>query len=88
MLELLAGARSSAESRAIRSWTDALPLVACRNADFLHAADLVSEVRPAIAIDWPDCIIAATCKRLGLTVATLNERHFGAVKGLRVRRPY
>jgi predicted nucleic acid-binding protein len=37
---------------------------------------------------WPDCLIAATALRLGLPVVTLNDKHFRAIRGLRVIRPY
>jgi hypothetical protein len=39
-------------------------------------------------VGWPDCLIAATCIRLGLPLVTLNDKHFRAIRGLRVVRPY
>jgi len=39
-------------------------------------------------IGWPDCLIAATCIRLGLPLVTLNDKHFRAIPGMRVIRPY
>ena len=35
-----------------------------------------------------DCLIAATCLRLGLPLVTVNDKHFRPIRRLRVIRPY
>ncbi|MGH7133183.1 MAG: PIN domain-containing protein, partial [Phycisphaerales bacterium] len=39
-------------------------------------------------VDWVDCLVAATAMRLGVPVATINEKHFRPIRGLKVIRPY
>jgi predicted nucleic acid-binding protein len=52
------------------------------------ALDLFKKYRLSHGVDWPDCQIAATARRLGLEVYTQNLKHFAAFPGLRVVRAY
>lgn len=61
---------------------------AVKPADFEMCLSLMSQVRLPHGIGWPDCLIAATCIRLGLPLVTLNDKHFRPIRGLHVVRPY
>jgi predicted nucleic acid-binding protein len=39
-------------------------------------------------LDFDDCMIGSTALRLGIPVATINDRHFRLFKGLKVIRSY
>jgi predicted nucleic acid-binding protein len=53
-----------------------------------EAARIWAELRQdGFVIDVPDQLIAATARIHGLSVTTLNPRHFGWVRGLPVRSP-
>jgi predicted nucleic acid-binding protein len=56
--------------------------------DFEQCLRLVKSHRLSGGIEWPDCLIAATCLRLGLSLVTLNDKHFRSIRGLSVIRPY
>ena len=42
----------------------------------------------ADSVDIPDALLAATAMRLRRTVATINEKHFRCIRGLKFIRPY
>ena len=48
----------------------------------------VARLNLSHGIGWPDCLIGATALRLRVAVVTLNDKHFKAIRGLRVVRPY
>lgn len=64
------------------------PLTTVKHMDFLVALDILDSTVLANRVGWPDCLIAATCRRLGATLATLNDRDFRLCRGLKVLRPY
>jgi predicted nucleic acid-binding protein len=86
--ELLSGARDAGHLRAIRAMLSPFPLLAVKNSDFLAALDLLESNVLAARVGWPDCLIAATCRRMRATLVTLNDRDFRVCAGLKVTRPY
>jgi len=86
--ELLEGARDRADFRDLQRFLIAFRRVAVKAGDFQRCLELMDQHRLSHGIGWADCLIAATCIRLRLPLATLNDRHFSPVGGLRVLRPY
>jgi len=86
--ELLSGARDSRHLSEITSRLEPLRRAAIRNTDFVLSLELLRGSKLSGGTSWPDCLIAATCVRLGCQLATLNDKHFRSIRGLRVRRPY
>lgn len=84
--EMLQGARNRVELREIDGLLRLFRIDRTRDVDFETAIPLLRAHRLAHGIGWPDCLIAATCMRLPL--ATLHDKHFRCVRGLKVLRPY
>lgn len=86
--ECLAGARDRRHIAAIKFGHSGLRMLAVRNEDFARALDVLEACVLSTRVEWPDCLIAATCLRLGIPIVTVNDRACRAIKGLRVVRPY
>ncbi len=86
--ELLEGVRDLADQRETIEFLAKFKSLAVKSADLEMCLSLMMEWRLSHGIGWPDCLIAATCIRLGLPLVTLNDKHFKAIRGLRVVRPY
>lgn len=86
--EVLSGARDKTEMREIEETLAPLRMLTPHASDFTTCLALLRQHLLAGGVDWPDCLIAATCLRRGLPIATTNDKHFKAIRGLRVIRPY
>jgi predicted nucleic acid-binding protein len=86
--EVLAGARDLREQREIDHLLSGFRIEPIGETDSALSLDLLRQHRLARGIGWLDCLIAATAIRMQLPVATLNDRHFSAIAGLKVHRPY
>ena len=86
--EVLTGSRDRADLRAGANLLRRFVLVPAHEADSPLALRLLRRHRLADGVGWPDCLIAATCLRLGHGITTLNDKHFRVFRGLRVVRPY
>lgn len=86
--EVLTGARSTQEQQEIDRLFQAFRLYHIQEADSLLSLDLLRQFRLSNGVGWLDCLVAATALRLGLPVATLNDRHFTIFQALTVVRPY
>jgi predicted nucleic acid-binding protein len=86
--EFLAGLRDKREQTAGDRFLSQFRPVWPSSADFEQCLGLVRAHRLAGGIEWPDCLIASTCLRLGLGLVTLNDKHFRQIRGLKVVRPY
>lgn len=88
LAEVLSGARDARHLRMLDIALSDLRILRVRGDDLVRTVDLVRSYRLSAGIGWPDCLIAATALRLSLPVTTLNDKHFKAIRGLRVIRPY
>lgn len=88
LAEVLTGARDKRHLAALDAALGEVRRCTVKGSDMTVAVNLVRQHTLAAGIGWPDCLIAATCMRLGLPVVTLNDKHFRAVRGLSVVRPY
>jgi predicted nucleic acid-binding protein len=86
--EVLSGAKSKADLRSLDDLLERFAPAAPTREDFDHCLAFVRRLNLSHGIGWPDCLIAATALRLGVTVVTLNDKHFRAIRGLKVLRPY
>jgi predicted nucleic acid-binding protein len=86
--ELLEGVKNSRELRLHAAMWRRAKVVSATEHDLAHGLRLLAKHRLTVGIGWADCFIAATCLRLGAVLATHNVKHFGAVRGLKVVRPY
>jgi len=87
-VEILAGARNRGELRRFAATLDHLAPARVAPADFDHCRAFVKRHTLSHGLGWPDCLIAATALRLGVPVATINDKHFRIIRGLKVIRPY
>jgi predicted nucleic acid-binding protein len=86
--ELIAGTRNRSELKQVQRLLarfDSLPLEAI---DARTSLRLLSRHRLTSGVSWEDCLLAATALRTKAPVATLNDKHFRAFRGLEVVRPY
>ena len=86
--ELHTGVKSRRDARGVERLLAALEVLLPDESDLRRSLSLLARLRPAHGIEWNDCLIASTALRLGLTVATRNDKHFAAIPGLTVTRPY
>ena len=86
--ELASGARGARELRVVDALIGSCEVVIPDAHDISRSLTLLRRHRLADGVEWNDCIIAATCLRLGVAVATLNDKHFRPFRGLTVARPY
>lgn len=56
--------------------------------DCSDALNFLRRFRLSHGVGWHDCLIAATCLRKRLPVATLNDKHFSVFDDLEIVRPY
>lgn len=86
--EVLTGARDRKEQETLDRFLALFTVEHPNAADSAMSLDLFLELRLGHGIGWLDCLIAATCIRGDLPIITLNDKHFAAVRGLQVIRPY
>jgi len=86
--EVPAGARNLQELIEIDRAVKVFRMVPIGAEDSFASLELYKRHRLRDGVGWLDCLIAATCVRMSLPIATLNERHFQVFEGLRMVRPY
>lgn len=87
-LELVDGCRDSIELAATMSFLRPLQMIWINSAESDKALLRYAEIRLANGLDPVDMLIAQTAIALGVPLQTFNERHFKAVPGLRLEKPY
>ncbi len=88
VLELLAGCRNLREQRStVRSFKN-IDRVHIESSDSLNALQWYQDFHLSRGVGMLDCFIAAAASRLDCILYTLNTKHFRAIPGLRVKRPY
>jgi len=86
-LELLFGARDAVELRSVRKFLLRFEVEWSTAEDLEKAADFAA-LKLSNGIDILDAICAATALRINEPVLTFNDKHFRAVPGLSITRPY
>lgn len=86
--ELVAGCRNRREQRQIMADLVSFPMVMISTEISATAWDWYCQYRLSDGVGFLDCLIAASAHHLGVTVWTLNDRHFRPFPDLKVERPY
>jgi predicted nucleic acid-binding protein len=87
-MEFLAGATSKNELRQTEKFLAIFTVIPISESISFHAVDLFKAYSLSHAIDIPDCFIAATALEHGMTLLTLNIKHFSMMKNLQLKKPY
>lgn len=88
VFELLAGCRSLKDQRETLKDLLRIDIIQVESGDSRSALQWYRTFHLSRGIGFIDCFIAAAAARLGCTLHTLNTKHFRAVPGLHVKRPY
>jgi predicted nucleic acid-binding protein len=86
--ELVAGSRNRREQEQVEKELALYPLVYLSAAISATAWDWYRQYHLSHGVGFLDCLIGASAYHYGLTVCTLNEKHFNPLEGLKVERPY
>lgn len=88
VFELLEGCDNLRDQRRLERELESYISLPVTDAVSLQALALLREHRLRAGIGYPDCLIGATASVFDMPLYTLNVRHFRALKGLRIERPY
>ena len=86
--ELLVGCRNRREEQAVSRFISEFAVEPVTAEDSLNAIRLLKKHRLKDGLGWFDCLIACAALRLHLPIATLNEKHFQPISGVKTIRPY
>lgn len=86
--ELLAGCRNRREQELIEQEIALYPLIHISGAISMTALDWYRQFRLTQGVGFLDCLIGASAFHYGVTIVTLNEKHFRPFPNLNVERPY
>jgi predicted nucleic acid-binding protein len=86
--ELIVGARDRKELRAIEQLLARFKIQPIAADDSVRALQWLRKYHHAHRVGFHDCLLGAAAVRLRVCVATLNEKHFEILPGVRVIRPY
>ncbi len=86
--ELVAGCRNRREQELVEKELALYPMVYLSAAISATAWEWYRELHLSHGVGFLDCLIGASAYHYGLTVCTLNDKHFKPLIGLNVERPY
>ena len=86
--ELLVGCHNRREEQAVSRFISEFAVEPVAAEDSLNAIRLLKKHRLKDGLGWLDCLIACAALRLHLPIATLNEKHFQPISGVKTIRPY
>ena len=87
-LEVIQGVENKREQELAVKLLSAVERIDLTGADFDWAIERALQFRLSHNIDMMDCLIAAPGHRLGITVYTMNLKHFQPMLGSLCERPY
>ena len=88
VFELLGGCRNLREQRATLRSLTTVEIVQVESGDSIQALQWYRSYHLSQGIGFLDCFVAAAAGRLDCQVHTLNTKHFRAIHGLKILRPY
>ena len=88
VFELLAGCRSLREQRSTLRSLTTVEIAQLESGDSIQALQWYRSYHLSRGIGFLDCLVATAAGRLDCPVYTLNAKHFSALPGLKVMRPY
>lgn len=86
--ELLAGCRNRHEQNIVEKELALYPMVHISGAISLTAWEWYRQFHLSHGIGFLDCLIGASAHHYGLTICSLNEKHFRPLPDLKAERPY
>jgi predicted nucleic acid-binding protein len=86
--ELIVGSRNRAEIRAIDQLLARFQNEPIANDDSARALTWLRKYYHSRGVGFHDCLLGAAAIRRQVAIATLNEKHFKALPGVKVVRPY
>lgn len=86
--ELVAGCINQREQRRVEKDLALFPMTFISSAISATAWEWYCQHRLRDGVGFLDCLIGASAYHLGVTVYTLNEKHFRPFPDLKVERPY
>ena len=86
--ELLAGCHNKQEQKRLEAELEQYDLVLTSTAISSTAWEWYRQHRLSDGVGFFDCLIGASAYHCGLTVCTLNDKHFRPLPEVRVERPY
>jgi predicted nucleic acid-binding protein len=88
VFELLAGCRSLRELRSTLRSLTTLEIAQVESGDSIQALQWYRSYHLSLGVGFLDCLVAMAARRLDCPVYTLNTKHFSALPGLKIIRPY
>jgi predicted nucleic acid-binding protein len=88
IFELLAGCRNLREQRVTLRSLATVQIIQIESGDSVRALEWYRSYHLARGIGFLDCFVAAAARRLGCQIYTLNTKHFRAIPGVTIVRPY
>ncbi|OGP26294.1 MAG: hypothetical protein A2038_07305 [Deltaproteobacteria bacterium GWA2_57_13] len=88
VFELLAGCRNLKEQRAMLRSLSTVDIVQVESGDSVQALQWYRSYHLSRGVGFLDCFVAAAARRLDCQVHTVNTKHFRAIPGLKIIRPY
>lgn len=86
--ELIVGSRPRGEIRAIDQLLARFENEPIANGDSTRALTWLRKYYHSRGVWFHDCLLGAAALRRKISIATLNEKHFKALPGVKVVRPY
>ena len=86
--ELIVGARTRAELKAIDQLLARFRIEPISASDSTRSLTWLRKYYHSYGVGYHDCLLGAAAIRLRIPVATLNEKHFLILPGIKVVRPY
>lgn len=86
--ELIAGCRNRREQKQVEEDLEMYPMLWISGSVSAVALDWYRAYRLKDGVGFLDCLIGATAHQHGLTICTLNDKHFRSFPDVQVERPY
>lgn len=86
--ELIAGCRNRREQKQVEQDLEIYPTVWISGSVSAVAWEWYRTYRLKDGVGFLDCLIGATAHQHGLTICTLNDKHFRPFPDVKVERPY
>jgi len=86
--ELLAGCRNSREQDIVEKELALYPMIHISGVISQSALEWYRQFHLSHGTGFLDCLIAASAHHYGLTICTLNDKHFRPLPDIKVERPY
>jgi predicted nucleic acid-binding protein len=86
--ELVAGCRNRREQNIVEKELALYPMIHVSGMISQTAFEWYRQLRLSHGVGFLDCLIGASAHHYGLTICTLNDKHFRPLPELRVEKPY